>query len=295
MSLPLVIELQRMAVDERTSVVQLVRTAKLIAGKLALADVADWIDAELNGYRNQPLPKYRVLFGECRAFNPYRGWIPAQFPNSELHDLCSEANVAQSLGSMEPLVFGDSDHAIFPFTFEQEKILQTLFREDMKFGIYLTKGHLAGIFDAVRNLTLDWCLKLEQAGVLGANMSFSVSEKKEAAPVTQQFFIQNAGVVGSVSDNAAVTNNQQITGSLSIGNVRDLVHQANSLVSQLPKNMADQVSSILAELDGESRKARPNESKLRATLASLRQVCEGAAGNLVASGLTSAVSSLLAG
>ncbi len=49
MGLPLVIELQRMAVDSGTSVVQLVRTAKLIATKLALAEATDWIDCELNG------------------------------------------------------------------------------------------------------------------------------------------------------------------------------------------------------------------------------------------------------
>lgn len=294
MSLPLVIELQRMAVDQSASVVQLVRTAKLVATKLAVADAVDWIDCELNGYRDLSyLPKYRIFTGECQAFNPIRGWIPVQFPDSELHDLCSEARVGQSLGSMEPLLADDSDHAMLPFPFEQQRGLQQLFREDMKFSLRLSKGHLTGIFDSVRNLTLDWSLKLEQAGVLGENMSFTLTEKQEAKPVTQQFFIQNAGVVGNVSDNATVTNNQQVTGSLSVDSVRDLVQQTRASINALPANTANQVSQLLDDLDRETCKSEPDEGRLRTALNSIRQVCEGAAGNLIASGLTAAITTLL--
>ncbi|MGE6497361.1 MULTISPECIES: hypothetical protein [Cupriavidus] len=294
MSLPLVIELQRLAVDQGTSVVQLVRTAKLVATKLALTEALDWIDSELNGYRDlSTLPTYRKLTGECKAFNPYRGWISVQFPNVELHTLCSEARVGQSLGSMEPLLADESDHAFLQYSFEQQHVLQTLFREDMKFGIRLSKGHLTGIFDAVRNLTLDWSLQLEQAGVLGENMSFTLTEKVEAKPVTQQFFIQNAGVVGNVSDNATVTNNQQVTGSLSVESVRDLVKQAHASIKSLPADTASQVSPLLDDLDRESSKSAPDEGRLRTTLTSIRQICEGAAGNLIATGLTAAVTTLL--
>lgn len=296
MDLPLVIELQRMAVDQTTSVIQLVRTAKLIATKLALKDAIQWIDAELNGYPHlDSLPKYRILQGECQAFNPYRGWIPVQFPDAELHELCSTAQVGQSLGSMEPLLSNESDHAFLPFTFEQQRLLQNMFQEDMKFSIRLSKGHLVGIFDSVRNLTLDWSLKLEQAGVLGEKMSFTISEKAEAKPVTQQFFIQNAGVVGNISDNANVTNNQQATGSLSLESVASLMRQAEDSKGALPDQISEKVSKLLDELRQEVKKSAPDDGALREILRSIRQICEGASGNLIASGIIGTITALLAG
>jgi hypothetical protein len=294
MNLPLVFELQRMAVSPDVSVVQLVRAAKLVATKLGPGEAADWIDRELNGYDNlSMLPKYRILTGECRAFNPFRGWIPVQFPNAEFHDMCSEARVGQSLGSMEPLLTDGSDHATLPFRFEQQRFLQQTFKEDMTFAIRLSKGHINGIFDAVRNLTLNWSLSLERAGVRGDNMSFTLTEKQEAKPVSQQFFIQNAGVIGNVSDNATVTNNQQVTGSLSIDGVRDLVQQAKSSISALPADTRRQVAPLLDEIEQETRSRQPNQGKLKTALASVKSICEGTAGNLIATGIAAGVALLL--
>ncbi|EPX96165.1 MULTISPECIES: hypothetical protein [Ralstonia] len=294
MSLPLVLELQRLALDDNTSVVQLVRTAKLVAAKLKLPDAIDWIDHELNGYPDlQSLPKYRILRGECRAMNPFRGWIPAQLPDAEMDEMCAEARICQSLGSIEPLLSDDSDHALLPYPFELERILQKLFQEQTRFAIRLSKGHLAGIFDAVRNLTLNWSIELEQAGVRGENMSFTPNEQKEARPVTQQFFIQNAGVVGNVSDHANVANHQTVHGSLSVERVRDLVEQAKASLPALPQSVAAEASRVLDELTTESRQASPDVGKLRRALSSLKTICEGAAGNIVASGITAAVTALL--
>lgn len=295
MALPLVIELQKLAISPDTSVIQLVRTAKLVAAKLGLREATDWIDKELNGYGNlSELPGYRILHGECRAFNPYNGiWMHVQFPNADFQRLCSEGRVGQSLGSMESLVSGDSDYAFLNFLHEQQQVLQQMFQEQTKFAIRVTKGQLEGIFDSVRNLTLDWSLRLEQAGVLGENMTFTVTEKQEAKSVSQQFFIQNAGVVGNVTDNATVTNNQTAHSSLSVDRVRDLVQQAQSALPALPGDTAAQARTLLDDLDAESRKPSPNESRLRTVLASPRTVCEGAMGNLVASGITTAITALL--
>jgi allophanate hydrolase subunit 1 len=110
---------------------------------------------------------------------------------------------------MEPYLDTKDSHVMLQYSYEMER---QLFQTDMKFAVRLAAGQINGIFDAVRNLTLDWSLQLEQAGVLGENMLFTLTEKQEAQSVTQQFFIQNAGVVGNVSDSATVTNHQQVTG-----------------------------------------------------------------------------------
>lgn len=295
MSLPLVLEVQRMAIDESSSVVQLVRTAKLVATKLSLSEATGWIDNELNGYPNLgSLPKYRIFEGECRAFNPFHGSQSVQFPRADMHELFSEARVGQSLGSMEPLLSDDSRHATLQYPFELEKGLRELFQTDMRFSIRLLKGNLIGIFDAVRNLTLNWSLQLEQAGVLGANMSFTITEKMEAKPVSQQFFIQNAGVVGNVSDNATVTNIQTVGGPVSISGVLDLVSQAKTSVAALPQATQAEVAPVLNELEAEARRSAPDQSKMRGLLTSAKTICEGAVGNLVATAITVGITALLA-
>jgi hypothetical protein len=168
-----------------------------------------------------------------------------------------------------------------------------MFRQDFQFAIRLSKVHIIGIFDAVRNLTLDWSLQLEQAGVLGENMSFTLTEKRGAHSVSQQFFIQNAGVIGNVSDNATVTNHQQVTGSLSVSGIRELVQQARSALGALPPETSSRVAPLLAEIDEEAAKSAPSHGKLRTALASVRTICEGAAGNLIASGIAATVTHLL--
>jgi hypothetical protein len=194
---------------------------------------------------------------------------------------------------MEPLLNNGSDHAFLPYPFAAERTLQDMFKEDMKFAIRISTTQIVGILDAVRNATLDWSLQLEQAGVLGENMSFTLTEKREAQSVTQQFFIQNAGVIGNVSDNATVTNHQQVTGELSISGVRDLVEQVRTALPALPPETVGQVSPLLAEIDTEANKPRPNHGKLKAALASVRTICEGASGSLVASAIATGVQSLL--
>ncbi|MGF6599806.1 hypothetical protein P3T23_004540 [Paraburkholderia sp. GAS448] len=295
MSLPLVLEVQRMAVDQSSSVVQLVRTAKLVATKLSLPEATGWIDRELNGYPNlRLLPKYRIFAGECRWLNIFHGWQPVQFPDSEIHDACSEARVGQSLGSMEPLLVDDGKPLFLQYPFELQKGLRDLFQTDSKFAIKLPKSNLVGIFDAVRNLTLDWSLQLEQAGVLGENMSFTVTEKMEAKPVSQQFFIQNAGVVGNVTDNATVTNNQTLNGPLSISGVLDLVSQAKTSIAALPAQTQAHVAPVLDDLETEARKPAPDQSRMRNLLGSAKTICEGAVGNLVATAITVGITALLA-
>ena len=49
MSLPIVLQLQKDAIDSNNSVSELLRTAKLIATKLDLQDALTWISNEMDG------------------------------------------------------------------------------------------------------------------------------------------------------------------------------------------------------------------------------------------------------
>ena len=59
-------------------------------------------------------------------------------------------------------------------------------------------SQIYGIVEAVRNIVLEWSLKLETNGILGEGITFSKEEKTRAASVT--YNIQNfSGVLGDVN------------------------------------------------------------------------------------------------
>ena len=161
--------------------------------------------------------------------------------------------------------------------------------------IHLSYGQVYNVVDAVRNFVLNWSLELEKAGILGTDMTFSAEEKKEAAPITQQFFAQNIGVVGNVTDQAQVANEQNATMSFSLDvtQVRDFAAQIRESLALLPDDERARVEPALTDLEGELANDVPNQSRLRELLGSIRSVCEGAAGNLTAQGIGGIISSLI--
>lgn len=74
----IVLELEREALDENVSVETLLRKAYLVAKKLKLTDFEEWLNSEQNGYHGE-VPEYRMISGNYRAWNPYRGWIPVYY------------------------------------------------------------------------------------------------------------------------------------------------------------------------------------------------------------------------
>jgi hypothetical protein len=159
--------------------------------------------------------------------------------------------------------------------------------------IAIDRSQLWNIVEQVRNLILNWSLELEKAGVLGEDMQFSEQEKGDAGAVTQQFIIQNVGVLGDVTGRAKVTNRQTATASVDLDQVREFLAQAGAALPQLPKTAQEAAQPILQSLDGELKKAKPNPSKIRLMLASMRKVGEGVAGNLTAQGIIAMVKAIL--
>jgi hypothetical protein len=75
---PLVLQLQEDLVKGVKKTDELLRLAKLIAGKLQVDPLEHWISREITGYpRNETLPEYRVvLAGHLEVLNPALGYIP---------------------------------------------------------------------------------------------------------------------------------------------------------------------------------------------------------------------------
>src|SRR5262249_52091732 len=252
-------------------------------------------DRELNGYMDlkvEDLPPYRRLMGVPQAYNPVRGWQPIQFPDTKTADIYSEAYIGWALGAIEETVREPSGgNYAFPYRPEEKIAIQQSLRFRVDVQISIQRAQLWNIVEQVRNLILNWALELEKAGVLGEDMHFSEQEKGDAKPVTQQFFIQSVGVLGNISGHAKVKTQQRATSKieLDLEQLHDFVAQARAALPQLPEKAQQEIRPVLETIDHELKTEKPNSSKIRGALGSLRKIGEGVAGNLTAQGIIAMV------
>lgn len=298
---PIVTQLLMEASDPNISIASLLRKAKIIAAKLNLSDFLEWINNELNGYacKARDLPEYRKGHGDPVAFNPYRGWQPIIFENANTRKIYSSVYIAQAIGPLEELINESKNskngRGTFAHSYPNEtkhKLIASLDAEDVH--IEVPKGFIHGILEAIRNSILDWSLKLDGAGILGEDLIFSETEKEEARPVTQQIFAQNIGQIGNVYDEAKVINTQTAFAQYDSKQIAALVEQIEKTIEFLPSDQKEPVHGHIQEIKAEIVKPdiQQDRPKITRALHSIKCVCEGAMGNVVAQGIISLISNL---
>jgi hypothetical protein len=187
----LIDELQLDAANPAVSTSSLLRKALMVAAKLELSDVPEWINAELSGYRNEEsTPSYRTVYGDVRA-RGLRGWLHVQFPTTDLHDMVAKYEMRESVAELEALRAQDGRLAS-GFPPECQQLLQNLFQESTEFVRFLERSRIDGILDEIRNRVLRWAIALDKAGVRGNGLTFSAPEKEKAHAIV---FHVNGGIV----------------------------------------------------------------------------------------------------
>lgn len=200
----IILEIQRMATENKEDISDLLRKALLVATKLKLYDFRSWVDKELNGYREGSVPEYRKLKATVRLKNPYRGLIPVIFPNQEIADVVCNIQIRDPIGNLVSILenqTGGKADPIYPLTPEQEHFLIS-HQDGMGLPPVRTvsSSALSTIIDLVRTRILEWSLKLEEQGILGKGLTFS-NDEKVLAVSSQGINIQNfQGVLGDVSN-----------------------------------------------------------------------------------------------
>lgn len=286
---PIVQRLLQDIADPKISVAAVLRTAKIIATKLEQTDVLVWVNKELNGYDadDKSLPEYRRLRGVLKAREYGSAWMPVLFENPDHERMCSQAPIGAALGSIERELTDRTDGS-FSLSLSPERraiLRKAIGGKDADLNLGLGLGQVQSVIDSVRNLLLDWALQLDQAGVAGIGMDFTSKEMREGGVVTKQVFHGNVGVVGNVTDRASVTNNQSMTTGLDVEAVLRLVEMIHAQGTGLPAEMQAAVQPLVQQIEQEAKSATPDQGLLRSLLGSLRAICEGAAGSLVASGI----------
>lgn len=243
----LVLELQKLASDSEVSVSELARKALVVSSKLGLDAFKKWIELELQGYKNEDVPAYRIIGCQIEAFNPYRGWIPIIFHDRKTAEGLTRVDNRQPVGELEALVLkNDGDLRLqIPFPSNVAAMLMETFNMDFFPNRFCAKSQIVGILDAVRNTILQWALKLEEQKILGEGLTFS-KEEKEKARTTDSVHIEHFhGIFGSVQAQ-----------NVQIGDYT-LIHNKlkDAGVSQKERNKLENILDELKTAAGENRKS----------------------------------------
>lgn len=195
----IVIELQQEALKSDFDILNLLRKAYLVAKKLKLQEFEKWINNELNGYGDEEeSPEYRLLIGELKGWNPYRGWVPVILPK-ENKDITTHM-ATESIANLLNVYENSTNHSIFyQFGAEFNNLLSQSVNFNTKFVLVVGTNQIYNIFERVRNIVLDWSITLEENGILGEGLQFNEVEKNIATttPIINNY-INN--FFGSVSE-----------------------------------------------------------------------------------------------
>lgn len=266
----IVLDLQRELIKSDCDVLSALRKAQIIAKKLNLVDFDIWIKQELNGYKSgDNIPEYRKISGMLKAYNPQRGWIPAIVTDGNLEKMVCFRNIRQPVSELVQLT--KSGNTLFESSFsgEQQVLLNQLFDNyfDTEFKIFIGKNNIVGIIEAVNNCLLEWTLKLEEQGILGENMRFTVEETQSAKGIPQQINNYYGNFVnGDVSNSQFAGDNSPITITYSNGidanEFENLAKAITDNVSLLDDENKETILGAIAILREEIAKAQPKKSIL---------------------------------
>ena len=203
----IVIDLQRNALDPNVEILTLLRQAYLISRKLKLADFENWVQNELGGYKEgRIVPKYREIWGELKAWNPMRGWIPVLIPNDSIHETICKSKIRNSIPNILSILKADEGIRL-PFHGEMAAMFAEGTGQPTLYELDIPINAVEEIVEIVRTNILEWSLLLEENGILGEGLEFSLNEKEQA---------KQANIVNYVNHfYAAVHNTQLQQGTLS--------------------------------------------------------------------------------
>jgi len=114
----LLAEIERDALDERTSITSLLRKCVVLGGRAGSAELRDWARRELNGYRgNGDVPEYRIVPAPLRADGSNMRYhvrgaqiSPLQLPDFAREDIKEVVHFTQGIGELEDLARRSNEH-----------------------------------------------------------------------------------------------------------------------------------------------------------------------------------------
>ncbi|WP_277981138.1 hypothetical protein [Sphingomonas phyllosphaerae] len=234
----LVEEIQAHAIDRNASVADLLRKVKLAAVKLKLSDAVGWVDQELNGCAyDAEIPEYRVIRGSIFSHSPYHGQRELSGDPETIVKLSTQ-ELREPIASLEDLVAAKEPSTLMIKLDEAviHRIGQANGGRHFPIYIHFTSSVLVSIIDRLRNMAFDWAVALEQQGILGEGITFSVAEKEKAATAAMTI---NIGTLSGGLHQANVTGDGNRTNVSSDFSTRENYGVLNDLKRKIENEITD--------------------------------------------------------
>ena len=286
----IVIELQKEALNKNISISDLLRKALVVAKKLKVLDFEQWVTNELNGYEKaEDIPDYRYVEGSVKAWNPFHGWQPVIFPEPDIENSLSRRPTMQPVAEIESLLQARTDETSLQMLFDAEakQILRKAIRSQTEVTLIFSMTYFVKIIDTVRNIILNWAIKLEEDGILGEGLSFTPQEKEIASAGQISYNINNFfAPVQKPQIQQQPIHSKQIskTQSLNISEVSKFViellqhYKKLNLTEDSEKELGAELETVKAQAGS----PQPKMGIIRESLSSIRKILEGAGGGVAA-------------
>ena len=270
----IVIDIQKQVLSKSTT--DVLRQAYIIARKLKIKDFEIWINNELNGYKeDDSIPEYRNIFGDIKAWNPYRGWVPVIIENIEMYNKLTMSKIGQGIPGLESIINQSGKKDIIsinlPDSFNQ--LISDGF--PTKYIQRLSSTSIIGIIETVKNIIMEWILKLED------------EEKRIASE--KNYTVNNfyGNILNSQIQQNSNQSSQTINNALDIDKIVKVLELINTHKKDIIA-LLDSPKDFEKELDvvnDEVKKANPSKEVVGQSFKTIRNILEGIAGNMIAAGI----------
>lgn len=290
----LVPELVNAAIDTSISLGDLLRRALVVARRLAIPELVEWLNSELNGYDSESVPAYRRIQGQLMAENPFHGPIPF-FPSPDIVELLSDFEVRQS--AFELIKLAQNTTSVFShFPPNVEHTLMKMMQESngitMRPVLKFSPVQVQGVIEKVRSQVLDFALDLESKGVLGEGMSFSQEEKQIVQQQHYHFQDVNGSQIQIGSERANQTMTQTNGDMSAVLALIDLLHDSIER-EHIAEDARNELQAELATLQAQAASPKPKWPIIKATVSSIKAILENTAGGMLATQLLPYLNAIL--
>ncbi len=297
--LPLILQIQKLAIDESASLSSALRTTKVACAKLGLDEFSEWAELELKGYGGKimtDVPGYRHIYGraEVRAYGRWMEWqLSAEgtnFTDKQMQSSFSHVTVRDSVPHLEAALQQRGQ-----MRFEHDDELLPLIEASLGRGVLtsisVSRHSIATVLQGVREVLVDWTIRLEKEGVTGQNLVFTDNEKVASQSPTQMTI--NNFQIGNVGALVQSALGSTVSGSIGADDekkVRSFLDQCKPQIANLPQDVRGLIEADLKQLSADAKGGRITATGLSA-LSRTVQTLAGIPNSLSAVGIRAFIKS----
>jgi len=285
----IVLELQKEIVEPNNKLADILRKAYIIAKKLQITDFENWLHSELNGYKkHEPIPEYRETEGVIQYWHQFRGWSPAIILDENIRKKITITKNSQGIPELE-LLLENSKHGIeAPLPDEISK----LFNFNTKYRLEISPVSIHRITETVKNIIIEWLLKLENDGILGDGISFSQKEKESI--IKQNYTVNNIfeNISGSQIQQYSNNSSQIMENQIEIDKIIEIITLLKDNSREIDIENNNEIIDAIKTIEEEIRIKTPQVHIIKQSMGTIKNILEGVIGSLIASGILYKISQL---